>query len=92
MAFCCAEFGLHGSLPIYSGGLGVLAGDILKEASDLALPMVGIGLMYRTGYFHQRIDATGYQHEYWLDADPERLPCVKVTAADGRPVTVVVPM
>jgi starch phosphorylase len=92
VAFCCAEFGLHGSLPIYSGGLGVLAGDILKEASDLALPMVGIGLMYRTGYFHQRIDGTGYQHEYWLDADPERLPCVKVTGADGRPLTVVVPL
>jgi len=92
VAFCCAEFGLHGSLPIYSGGLGVLAGDILKEASDLALPMVGIGLMYRTGYFHQRIDVTGFQHEYWLDADPERLPCVKVTGADRRPVTVVVPV
>ena len=88
VAFCCAEFGVHGSLPIYSGGLGVLAGDILKEASDLALPMVGVGLLYRTGYFHQRIDVTGLQHEYWLDADPERLPCVPVTrrrrpAADG---------
>lgn len=92
VAFCCAEFGVHGSLPIYSGGLGVLAGDILKEASDLALPMVGVGLMYRTGYFHQRIDVTGFQHEYWLDADPERLPCVRVTGADGRPVTVAVPV
>jgi len=92
VAFCCAEFGVHGSLPIYSGGLGVLAGDILKEASDLALPMVGVGLMYRTGYFHQRIDPTGFQHEYWLDADPERLPCVKVTVADGRPVIVQVPI
>lgn len=92
VAFCCAEFGVHGSLPIYSGGLGVLAGDILKEASDLALPMVGVGLMYRTGYFHQRIDVTGYQHEYWLDADPERLPCVQVTGADGRAVTVAVPV
>jgi starch phosphorylase len=92
VAFCCSEFGVHGSLPIYSGGLGVLAGDILKEASDLALPMVGVGLMYRTGYFHQRIDATGYQHEYWLDADPERLPCVKVTRDDGRAVTVTVPI
>jgi starch phosphorylase len=79
-------------LPIYSGGLGVLAGDILKEASDLALPMVGVGLMYRTGYFHQRIDVTGYQHEYWLDSDPERLPCVKVTGADGRPVAVHIPI
>jgi starch phosphorylase len=92
VAFCCAEFGVHGSLPIYSGGLGVLAGDILKEASDLALPMVGVGLMYRTGYFHQRIDVTGFQHEYWLDADPERLPCVRVTDAKGRPVTVAVPV
>jgi starch phosphorylase len=92
VAFCCSEFGVHGSLPIYSGGLGVLAGDILKEASDLALPMVGVGLMYRTGYFHQRIDVTGYQHEYWLDADPERLPCVKVTGADGRPVAVHIPI
>jgi glycogen phosphorylase len=90
VAFCCAEFGLHGSLPIYSGGLGVLAGDILKEASDLALPMVGVGLMYRTGYFHQRIDTSGLQHEYWLDVDPERLPCVKVTGKDGRPLSVVV--
>ena len=92
VAFCCAEFGVHGSLPIYSGGLGILAGDILKEASDLALPMVGVGLMYRTGYFHQRIDVTGMQHEYWIDADPERLPCVRVTRADGEPVTVEVPI
>ena len=92
VAFCCSEFGVHGSLPIYSGGLGVLAGDMLKEASDLALPMVGVGLMYRTGYFHQRIDVTGCQHEYWLDADPERLPCVKVTGDDGRPLSVTVPI
>jgi starch phosphorylase len=92
VAFCCAEFGIHGSLPIYSGGLGVLAGDILKEASDLALPMVGVGLLYRTGYFHQRIDVTGFQHEYWLDTDPERLPCVLVRGSDGRPLTVPVPV
>jgi starch phosphorylase len=92
VAFCCSEFGVHGSLPIYSGGLGVLAGDILKEASDLALPMVGVGLLYRTGYFHQRIDVTGYQHEYWMDTDPERLPCVKVTSASGHPLTVTVPI
>jgi starch phosphorylase len=92
VAFCCAEFGVHGSLPIYSGGLGILAGDILKEASDLALPMVGVGLLYRTGYFHQRIDASGLQHEYWLDTDPERLPCVQVTGADGQPLTVRVPV
>jgi starch phosphorylase len=92
VAFFCAEFGVHGCLPIYSGGLGILAGDILKEASDLALPMIGIGLMYRNGTFHQRIDVSGFQHEYWLDADPERLPCVKVTAADGTALTVTVPI
>ncbi len=92
VAFCCAEFGVHRSLPIYSGGLGVLAGDILKEASDLALPMVGVGLMYRTGYFHQRLDITGFQHEYWLDTNPERLPCVLVRGADGQPLTVTVPV
>jgi starch phosphorylase len=92
VAFLCCEFGVHGSLPIYAGGLGVLAGDFLKEASDQALPLVGVGLMYRTGYFHQRIDVTGFQHEYWIDADPERLPCVKVTGSDGRPVSVCVPI
>ncbi len=92
IAFMCAEFGVHGSLPVYSGGLGALAGDILKEASDQALPVVGIGLMYRTGYFHQRIDTSGMQHEYWVDTDPERLPAVRVTGADGRPLTVQVPV
>ena len=65
---------MHRSLPIYSGGLGALAGDILKEASDRALPLVAVGLMYRQGYFRQRIDAGGWQHEYWVDTDPERAP------------------
>jgi starch phosphorylase len=92
VAFCCAEFGVHGSLPIYSGGLGVLAGDILKEASDLGLPMVGVGLMYRLGYFHQRIDVSGLQHEYWLDIDPHQLPCALVTGEDGNPLRVTVPI
>ena len=63
VAFFCAEYGIHASLPVYSGGLGALAGDIVKEASDLALPLVAVGLMYRQGYFRQRIDASGWQHE-----------------------------
>ena len=92
VAFLCAEFAVHASLPIYSGGLGVLAGDILKEASDLALPMVAVGLMYRTGYFHQRLDTRGYQHEFWLDSDPERLPCVALTDDAGAPLSVRVPV
>ena len=92
IALFCAEFGVHRSLPIYSGGLGVLAGDLLKEASDQALPMVGIGLMYRQGYFHQRVDAAGWQHEYWYETDPERRPCALVTCEDGSPVTLTVPI
>ncbi len=79
VAFMCAEFGVHASLPVYSGGLGVLAGDLVKEASDLAVPLLGVGLLYRTGYFHQRIDTSGWQHEYWTDSDPASLACVPVT-------------
>jgi starch phosphorylase len=92
IAFFCAEFGVHRCLPIYAGGLGVLAGDILKEASDRALPMVGVGLMYRQGYFHQRVDGAGNQHEYWYETDPERRPCALVTRDDGSPLTVHVPI
>jgi glycogen phosphorylase len=92
IAFFCAEYAVHGSLPVYSGGLGVLAGDILKEASDRGLPLVAVGLMYRHGYFRQRIDASGWQHEYWVETDPERVPAALVTGADGQPVTVSVPL
>jgi starch phosphorylase len=92
VAFFCAEFGVHRSLPIYSGGLGALAGDMLKEASDRAMPMVGVGLMYRQGYFRQRVDASGWQHEYWVDTDPERLPAALVTGPDGAPLTIRVPI
>ena len=91
-AFLCAEYGVHVSLPVYSGGLGALAGDLLKEASDRALPMVAVGLMYRKGYFRQRVDASGWQHEYWIETDPERLPAALVTGADGAPLTVTVPI
>ena len=91
-AFFCAEYAVHRSLPVYSGGLGVLAGDILKEASDLGLPMVAVGLMYRNGYFRQRIDASGWQHEYWVETDADRVPAALVTGDDGEPVTVTVPL
>jgi glycogen phosphorylase len=86
VAFFCAEFGVHSSLPIYSGGLGVLAGDILKEASDLAYPFVGIGLLYRRGYFHQRVDRTGMQQEFWLQLFPERTPAVQLVQEGGGPL------
>jgi starch phosphorylase len=92
IAFLCAEYAVHESLPVYSGGLGVLAGDLLKEASDRAVPLVAVGLMYRRGYFRQRVDAGGMQHEYWVDTDPERLPAALVTDADGAPLTVTVPI
>ena len=91
VVFVCAEFGIHPSLPIYSGGLGALAGDILKQASDLAVPMVGVGLLYRKGYFQQRVDRSGLQHEYWTQIVPEHLPTVQVTGADGAPLRLTFP-
>lgn len=92
IAFFCAEYAVHPSLPVYSGGLGALAGDFLKEASDRLLPVVAVGLMYRQGYFRQRVDARGGQHEYWVETDPERLPAALVTGPDGAPVTIDVPV
>ena len=88
VAYFCSEFGAHCSLALYGGGLGVLAGDTLKAASDLAVPMIGVGLLSRQGYFHQRLDIDGWQREYWTDADFERLPAVRVTGPDQRPLTV----
>ena len=78
MAYFSAEFGLHESLPIYSGGLGVLAGDHLKSASDLGIPLIGIGLLYAQGYFRQSLDADGWQQEHYLNTDPELLPIESV--------------
>ena len=91
-AFFCAEYAIHKSLPVYSGGLGVLAGDILKEASDMGLPLVAVGLMYRHGYFRQRIDASGWQHEYWVETDPDRVPAALICGDDGRPLCIQVPI
>ena len=70
IAYFSAEFALHQSLPIYAGGLGVLAGDHCKEASDLGVPLVGIGLFYRHGYFRQSLSADGWQEERYPDLDP----------------------
>ena len=92
IAFFCAEYGVHHSLPVYSGGLGALAGDLVKEASDQALPLVAVGLLYRQGYFRQRLDASGWQQEYWIDNDPERLPMALVRGPDGEPLTITVPI
>jgi starch phosphorylase len=85
VVYVCAEFGIHASLPIYSGGLGVLAGDTLKEASDQLLPYVAIGLLYRRGYHHQRLDLEGRQLEHWVVSDPKSLPMARVSL-DGTPL------
>ncbi len=87
VAYFSAEFGLHESLPIYSGGLGILAGDHIKSASDLGIPLVGIGLYYDQGYFKQRLDPDGRQHEDYLDVDSALLP-IQPAARNGLPITV----
>ncbi|MBA2352712.1 MAG: alpha-glucan family phosphorylase [Burkholderiales bacterium] len=83
IAYFCAEFGFHESFPIYSGGLGILAGDHCKSASDIRLPLVGVGLLYRQGYFHQTIDHEGRQQAAYSDSDFDDLPITPVTRADG---------
>ena len=83
VAYFSAEFGLHESLPIYSGGLGVLSGDHMKSASDLGIPFIGIGLFYRQGYFQQRVGPDGWQQELYPIYHPERLPLELVTQPEG---------
>ena len=90
IAYFCAEYGFHESLGIYSGGLGVLAGDHMKSASDMALPAVGVGLLYRKGYFRQSIDADGHQEHNYPDYDLSRLPLSRVQDPSGVPLTVTV--
>ena len=85
-----AEFGLHESLPIYSGGLGVLSGDHLKSASDLGVPLVGIGLFYDEGYFSQRVDKEGWQQESYLEVDTDQLPIQLALNEDGKPIIISV--
>ncbi|MGH2427923.1 MAG: alpha-glucan family phosphorylase [Candidatus Limnocylindria bacterium] len=88
VAYFCAEFGIHESMQIYSGGLGILAGDHCKSASDAALPFVGIGLLYRRGYFRQQIDADGHQEHAQPDLDPAQLPLRRARGRNGAPVQV----
>src|SRR6202522_251142 len=88
VAYFSAEFGLHESLPIYSGGLGVLAGDHIKSASDLGIPLVGIGLFYGQGYFRQYLDQKGWQQEEYLHTDVNQLPMELAIGKNGEPVVV----
>jgi glycogen phosphorylase len=88
VAYFSAEFGLHESLPIYSGGLGILAGDHIKSASDLDIPLVGVGLFYGQGYFLQRLDEKGWQREEYLETDTSRQPMQPAIGVNGEPVVV----
>src|SRR5690606_19472287 len=84
------EFGLHNSLPIYSGGLGILSGDHAKEASDLGLPLIGIGFMYPQGYFRQRIPSHGWQEAIYEQLDMNQAPIRLVYREDGEELKVSV--
>jgi starch phosphorylase len=90
VAYFCAEFGIHNSLPLYSGGLGILAGDHLKSASDLNLPLVAVGLLYRYGYFRQRLRNDGWQEEHYGETYPNDLPLTLVKDETGGPVQIQV--
>jgi len=88
VAYFSAEFGIHESLPVYSGGLGVLSGDHIKSASDLDIPLMGIGLFYGQGYFRQRLDRNGWQQEEYLPTDVNQLPLQIAIGKNGRPVVI----
>lgn len=88
IAYFCAEFGIHESLPVYSGGLGILAGDHLKSSSDLGVPLVGVGLLYRQGYFRQRLNRQGWQEDYYLDNPFGRMPIELIKNEQGQPLTI----
>jgi starch phosphorylase len=88
VAYFSAEFGLHVSIPEYSGGLGVLAGDHLKSASDLGIPLIGIGLFYGQGYFRQRLDRNGWQQEEYIHTDVSQMPMEQAIGTSGEPVRV----
>ncbi len=90
VAYFSAEFGLHESIRVYSGGLGVLAGDHLKSASDLGVPLVGIGLFYHEGYFSQFIDEEGWQQESYSEVDPSTMPIECMKDADGNEIKICV--
>jgi starch phosphorylase len=92
IAYFCAEFALHQSLPIYAGGLGVLAGDHCKEASDLGVPLVGVGFMYPQGYFRQRISPEGWQQEVYERLDWGSAPVAYARTLDDMPCRVLVPL
>ncbi len=91
IAYFSAEFGIHECLPIYSGGLGILAGDHLKSASDLGVPLAGVGLLYQKGYFRQYLNTDGWQQEHYIDNDFHNMPLELVRKESGHPVIINIP-
>ncbi len=92
VAYFCAEYGFTDWLSIYSGGLGILAGDMLKEASDIGLPMVAVGLFYQYGFFKQRMTENGYQTEDYIQIDPSKLPLELIRISTGAPLLIEITM
>ncbi len=92
IAYFSSEFGLHHSLPLYAGGLGILAGDHVKECSDLGVPMVAVGFLYAEGYVHQHLEADGWQKNIVELLDRETAPITRVMGEDGRQLVVQVPL
>ncbi len=90
IAYFSAEFGIHECLPIYAGGLGILAGDHLKSASDLGIPIVGVGLLYQKGYFRQYLNVDGWQQEVYTENDFYNMPMLLVRNDKGQPLTIKV--
>ena len=93
VAYFCMEYGLGEALPLYAGGLGILAGDYLKAASDLCVPLVAVGLLYNQGYFRQILDSHGWQHELYPNCDTSSLPINPVLSESGewRTVSIELP-
>jgi starch phosphorylase len=90
LAYFSAEFGLHECLPVYAGGLGILAGDHLKSASDLGIPITGVGLLYQKGYFRQYLNVDGWQQEVYVENDFYNMPLELVRGDNGQPITISV--
>src|SRR5260370_30038275 len=88
VAYFCAEYGIHNSLPLYSGGLGILAGDHLKSASDLNLPLVAVGFLYRFGYFRQRLRGDGWQEEMYRENHADEMSLHSVNNSTDKPLRV----
>ena len=89
IAYFSMEFGIHESLPLFAGGLGILSGDHLKAASNLALPLIGVGLMYRHGYFRQFLNPEGWQQEEYINTKVENLAMEPARDPHGKPITVI---